>query len=608
MVLQVRHTTPTTPAGPGFNTEITSAVRIQTKKNLTESADLAEVASVEVLVDDPSASLSFVTRQAIVLDETEAPANDRRVFTGYIARRALVRGTIGELIFPQGRVWRLECAEFNALIGWRIVRGEQSDRPQETVANRLLWLLSTTFLNGVDDLGLIDWPDPAFDIVMPPNDYEGQWGKAVLEDIAAQAGLGFFLHIDESVGDGGLAMFDFNTYTGYASALRLSNVASDIDLVTTFPISFDAEWSADGERIAPGMYLTGADGLTSYGYNPDTQHAFGNIVRDQVAPMPNVTTQAALDAARARLLTQHQEEEERLTCRVQLPAAKVNAIRKGHSIEVKLSHVPGRTDFTWWRVTDRAVSTPENASQDVYDLDLDLVPMLVASGCNDQDFRVAGAPQFVQYGGGRLAGFIYNGIGPNVFTLPFTPTPGNAVLAFLLHFSEAGTPGEVVGGTELGTEQTTLHNGAAGGTIRVWQCCPDGSNQVSIVNAGATTTCTAYFVEVTPYVVQSVQTRSTRVPPDAHDQSPGVDATPTAGSDVLIISFQMHGQKQTGSANAGTTVVTFSEWTPGVDTNPGIFIGYQRVTGASGSYLVGMNSLVGTEAGTSQAVIQVVLA
>jgi len=607
MVLQVYHTTPTTPAGLGFNVDITGSVRIHTKRGLTESADLGEVAGVEITVDDPNLSLSFVPRQAIALIETTAPSGDQRVFTGYIASTSIVRCD-DRLCMLQGRIWILECAEFNALMGWRIVRGENSDRPQETAENRLLWLMSTTFLNGLEDLGLIDWTDPAFDKVLPPVDYEGQWGKDVLADISAQTGLGFYGYVDETLGnDAGLAMFDFNTFTDLASTLRLSNVSGDVDDATTFAIGMDSRWTADGERIAPGVYATGADGLTSYGYSPTTQYAYGNVVRDQAAPMPNVTTQTALDAARNRLLNQHTDPDETFKTRIVVPAAKVNAIRKGYSLPVRLSHVPDRADFTDWRVVERAVSTPENEGQTVYEVDLDLVPMLVASGCNDQDFRVAGAPQYVQYGGGILNGYGYGGLDPSVFTLPFTPTPGNVVLAFLLHFSEAGTPGEIVGGTEIGAEQGTAHYGAAGGTIRIFECCPNEANQVSIIGAGDNVS-QAFFVEVTPYVIQSVQTRSTHVPPDPHDQSPGVDVTPTAGSDVLILSFQMHGQKQTGSVNAGTTVVHFDYWQGADNGNPGVFIGYQRVIGASGTYLVGMNSLVGTEAGTSQAVIQVVLA
>jgi len=380
MVLQVYHTTPTTPAGLGFNIDITGSVRIHTKRDLTESADLGEVAGVEITVDDPNLSLSFVPRQAIALIETTAPSGDQRVFTGYIASTSIVRCD-DRLCMLQGRIWILECAEFNALMGWRIVRGENSDRPQESAENRLLWLMSTTFLNGLEDLGLIDWTDPAFDRVMPPVDYEGQWGKDVLADISAQTGLGFYAHIDETLGnDAGLAMFDFNTFTNLASTLRLSNVSGDIDDATTFAIGMDSRWTADGERIAPGVYATGANGLTSYGYSPTTQYAFGNIIRDQAAPMPNVTTQAALDAARNRLLDQHTGPDETFKTRIVVPAAEINAIRKGYSLPVRLSHVPDRADFADWRVVERAVSTPENGSQAVYDLDLDLVPMGVTEG------------------------------------------------------------------------------------------------------------------------------------------------------------------------------------------------------------------------------------
>jgi len=380
MVLQVYHTTPTTPAGAGFNTDITGSVRISTKRNLAESADLGGVTSYEITVDDPNLALSFVPRQAIALVETDAPAGDQRVITGYIASTSVVRCD-DRLCMLQGRIWLLEVSEFNALLAWRIVRGEASARPQETAENRLLWLLSTTFLNGVDDLGRIDWTDPAFDTVMSAVDYAGQWGKAVLDDIAAQTGLGYYAHIDETLGnDAGLAVYDFNTYTGYASTLRLSNVAADIDLTTTFPVSLDTKWRTDGERIAPGVYATGAAGLTSYGYSPTTQYAFGNVIRDQAAPMPNVTTQTALDAARVRLQDQHAEGDERITTRVQVPAARVNAIRKGHSLPIRLSHAPGRSAFTDWRVIERTVSVPENEGQAVYDIDLDLVPMADAGG------------------------------------------------------------------------------------------------------------------------------------------------------------------------------------------------------------------------------------
>jgi len=617
VVLQVFHTTPTTPAGPGFNTEITSAVRISTKRNLTESADLGEVATVEITVDDPNLSLSFVPRQAIALVETDAPSGDQRVFTGYIAQTSIVRCD-DRLCMLTGRIWVLECAEFNALMGWRIVRGEASDRPQETAENRLLWLLSTTFIGGLEDLGLIDWADPAFAKSMPPVSYKDQCGKDVLADIASQTGLGFFAHIDELfANDAGLAMFDFNRYPDYASTLQLSNAAADIDLVTTFPISLDAKWTADGERIAPGVNATGANGLTSYGYSTTTQFRYGNIVRDQAAPMPNVTTQAALDAARARLLTQHQEPDERLTCRVQVPAAKVNAIRRGHSIPVKLTHVPERAEFSNWRVTDRSVSTPDNDTQALYDLDLDLVPLgggsCAAGACTGVDLAVVRLTPFRIKSSGPIGSGLVNGayevlvepdpegpimgIGKFTVSLPTPPDPRNLIVVFLSTTSpdSGASMGLIEGWTALPYVEFA-GIGGAGGRIGGHYGCVNGSSitvrQVDQVFNFGDLLCQVVELAGVGSLQSAVVDNSADTTPTSR---PGVTVTPTAGSKVAILTImQNFSWTHDGTAGGrffvpkpGVTELSetdFAGANPRVYGNPGTWIAYTLASSASGTY------------------------
>lgn len=377
---------PTTPAGPGWDIVISNAVELSTEKGFAARAGLGEADVIQVTVDDPAGAYDFRRGHRWYMAETSIAAGNQLVWNGYIGDQEISRGGAGGALFPIGNEhqWELHIIQENTLLTFRVIQGAATPaagkRAAENADVRLTWLLGSAFLATVFDHGLIDWTGLAA-FPMDAVDYRGQTGADVLRDIGLISGYNHYIRYREASGDIELACYDPNTSTLDSSTLQVSNVAADLDAGAVFATNstYPPDETAGpvklvrkGDRVAAGIYLPYAAGAV-YGYDLTTSYKFGFI--DQVAPAAKVKTLAKANALLARLLIQHNAQDERIkNLRIQLPAANLNDVKHGQRIQAKFSHQPGWDPYRWARVVSKSFSRPQNQAQDLYDVDLELSP------------------------------------------------------------------------------------------------------------------------------------------------------------------------------------------------------------------------------------------
>lgn len=375
----------TTPAGPGWDTIIDAKVRLGTERGISARAALGEADTITLVVDDPDGTADYKTLHRIYAVETDTPGS-QLVWNGYIGDARISRSAEG-VLYPTGagRVWELEVVQENTILGFRVVTGTDGKRPAETAAARLTWLLASSYCSTVHDHGLIDWTGLG-DWNMDAVDYRGQTAADVLRDISLISGYNHYARYNDDFAEIELACYEPNTSALDASSVKISNDPADLDPTGDFdtPLVYapgeDAVLTRQGSRVAAGVYLP-YDGGSTYDYSLTTSYTFG--FRDMPAPSANVKTLAKAEALRDRLLAQHSSMDERVTCRIQVAAANLNAVKHGQLLSAKFTHFPGWTSYRKARVVSKAFSRPENLTQARYDLDLELSPAAQVSGAFD---------------------------------------------------------------------------------------------------------------------------------------------------------------------------------------------------------------------------------
>lgn len=379
---QIHHYShPTTPAGAGTDTVISNAIQVSPRNRFSAAAALGDAAIVGITVDDPDAAYDFKGLWRWYVIEDACPVNDHYAFNGYIGPQTVSRGSGSGTLFAidAGRSWDLELNELSALANFRVVSGDDGDRPAETIAVRLAWLIGTVYLP-VTDNGLITYDTTALDA----NDYRGQRAADVLNDMANIIGFNWWIYYDQSAADGdevSLAFFDPNDTTMYPAAISISNDPDDIDLDssgagTVFPPFEDGSVERNPDKIAAGVYLPYTGGAI-YEYDNDTSYEFA--FRDQVAPTASVKTSAKAIALADRFLADNDEQDERATVTIRVLAAQLNDVKHGQWMSAKLGHVPGWEAGRICRVTRKSFAYPENRTQTFYDIELELSPIKVVS-------------------------------------------------------------------------------------------------------------------------------------------------------------------------------------------------------------------------------------
>lgn len=371
-----------TPLGPGFNILVADSIQLITEKGFSARAALGEAEVIEVIVDDPEGIYDFKKGNRWAMLES-AITEDVLVWNGYISDQHILRGDDGDTFFitGPGRRWHLEISQENIQLAWRIIWDTDGKRPAETPAERLEWLLGSDYLTRVQDHGLIDWDGLASFPDMDKNDYRPGTPADVLRDISLITGYNHYARYRHASTDIELAMYDANTSELDTSELMISNDEADIDPASdyvsnmTWPPVGDTAWpqlDRKGDRVAYEIAVQYAKGFV-HGVRPETGYEFEYI--GQVVQASSVKSPAAAGRLLNRLLTQHSTQDRRITnMRIQLKAAELNLVKHGQRIQVKQVHLPESEAFGWWRVVSKSIARPDNESQELYDVDLELSP------------------------------------------------------------------------------------------------------------------------------------------------------------------------------------------------------------------------------------------
>jgi hypothetical protein len=408
---------PTTPDGPGYDITLPGTVPIalysgdtaqpsDALTGMTIAAAVGDVATSSLVFDDPTGTLGYngdglvgLHRMYLVEDQCSNP-NDNVVFNGYVGIREYRRGT-RQGVSPLGAGRRVTCdlQDDNAILSFRKIRTSDGNRPAETADARLLWLLGGV-LNTVHDTGFIDHTALSH-LKMDAADYRGQYARDVLNDIALQSQFNYFAQYNLSGTNSGqveLAFFNDRTSTLLTSTLQISNDPADAasfynPLTNPSGLTFPPDDEQSYLRMDPSKTYSGVDvtyagtggttgasaaGNSVYVWNSVTAFRYG--ARDGTAPNANIKSAAAALAEANALLRAASTESPMAYVHITVPASRVNLVKAGQRIYVKMTHWPAPYNgWFWWRVTRKtfAWALPTDA---LYELQLEIVPQVIPSG------------------------------------------------------------------------------------------------------------------------------------------------------------------------------------------------------------------------------------
>lgn len=325
---------------------------------VSSSADEGAVGSCEIELDDPDATFDIRGHRRFWIVETAASADDWAgvFYVGYTGERVISRGE-GEHGHLTGaeRTWKIKLFDINVLLSRRINVGNDCDRPAETDLARVAWVLQTTELDPIDQTDTT-YIDSTNAVNMDAVDYTGQTVLDVLDDCAQQSGRNYFILWQDTGAVNPVhpkLWYKFGASTTFSSAIKISNVAADINFSTVYAPSQSTTLTRSPDRVFSGVYQQ-YDGGAVYLTEPLTVDNFS--ARDTTGRGENVKTRTQARARARRYLNSADTEEDTIDTAIVVTAANVNAVVAGHRIEVKFSHLPGyNSAYHWMRVKERTV-------------------------------------------------------------------------------------------------------------------------------------------------------------------------------------------------------------------------------------------------------------
>lgn len=309
------------------------------------AANRGELGTGGVTIDDPGSTLTITGWQTFTVDDDEA-FPDNRIFTGYIAERPVGRG--GRMVVGSDRTHSCTILDLNALLHVHVLHANAAKRAAESDNARVAYLLTSEALSSlVVDSGLVSSSSP---INFLASDLRRSFADDVINAMAPIAGKNFFVYRDPTTGNASL-FYDAYQAAVNSSGLKLSNVSTDVDNVTTFGPSMDATDEIQPNEVYSGVSY-GWQGAPLYVTSATTAAAFfgGINGRDSVYDTDRVGHLATAQSEAIRYLNVHSTETHFLTCRVVLPSGKATQIKAGQRIQVKFSHLADFTSFTWVRI------------------------------------------------------------------------------------------------------------------------------------------------------------------------------------------------------------------------------------------------------------------
>jgi hypothetical protein len=376
-----------------------TAVRLGSGFTFTEAADSGTYAMSRVRVDDVAGALNIVGHHDFRVAET-ACTSWPTLFKGYFADRNVARAD--SLILGAERIWDGTVYDLNAALQFEIFRGSSSNRPAETDTARLAWALGSGFTGPISTNG-----DAVFGagVNLDKQDYRGMTLADVLSDCAQVSGNNYFVAWDQTIFAPRLHYYDPSRAYNDCS-LKISNVASDVDGSTVYAPSRDTKLNRDPSRVYSGVYYRYGDGSQSvYRTDAGVEAAIGHK-RETSWTDVTLSSSAKADGKADKWLAEAALELDKITTSLfKVPRALVNLFRAGQRIQVKFTHLPGYSSYTYVRITRRTVQQ-DGATQDFYRLDLELT-------------------NYPKQGGSKVRHPAPNGDNPNVPSAPILNAPAS---------------------------------------------------------------------------------------------------------------------------------------------------------------------------------------
>jgi len=368
------------------NVDISARIRAY-QMSVMANAEQGSVAMPSLAVDDPEGGINITGLRNITLTETAEASNQQVIFTGWTASREVTRGQDSHRT-GAARLWTVTLADQNSLIGRRIMRGGDANRPAETDVARVQWLLTTTEFGSV--VTTSRYVSTLFPVAMDAVDYRDQSNQEILDDCSQASGKNYFVMYDEPVAAYGL-YYDFAGASKYRSALKLTNILGYVDNDITFGVSnTDTKLNRDPSRVYSGVVLPYVGGEV-YVQNSAIANAF--VSRDTMAPSVNVKTSAKATARANRYIADASTETDVISTSYKVPLSRVNHLKEGMAVQVWLGHFPGYdTGWNWMRVLNRTVTA---TSEEWYTIEVEMaaaVGGLMAGGEPGSPITSEGVP------------------------------------------------------------------------------------------------------------------------------------------------------------------------------------------------------------------------
>ena len=407
-----------------------------TSLQLASGAEMGEPVFCGLTPEDPTAALAMKGHRPFVVEESAC--SQPRLFTGWTTERGVGRGVAAGMFGnATARIHDVTIIDLNALFSFRMISGSDGKRPEETGAQRMAWILASDYLTGlIADTGFIT----GLPSTMDASDYRGSHPGDVIRDIADRAAgaVNLFAFWDTVAAAVGLWFGPLDEAVS-DSTLRISNVAADVDSITTFFPDDDARLSiTPTETFSEVTLIYGHDGSGRI-FRSRASTATNYIRRGTQITRPWTGKAATATAQAEKFLDEHANEQDRITVTIIVPAASAGLAVAGQRMDVKFSHLTGYTTFTSMRIVNTSL-TPTDDTATHYALSLELLAPRAAGTGGD-----GCTPTLVQSRASR-------GSTLSSFALTSAPTPGNLLVLSLA--SSAASPGNE---PDLTTGWTRVH-------------------------------------------------------------------------------------------------------------------------------------------------------
>lgn len=410
---------------------------------LREVADQGRVGDGKLTIEDATGVRDIVGHKSFAADQDACAI--ARSFTGNVVDREYYGGE-EDFVLTSSRYIEVSLVDLNARMAFKKLRPTHSaKRPKEPISARLTWLLGVAPVsNYAADRGFVDYPTAIVDAA----DYRGRYPVDVFRDMAERVGFNYFYYWDAAAAAVGLWFRDSNSSTAWSSTLRITDVSSDVDGSTTFPVVGRAKL-----RRSPAKVVSGVWGRYKRGNVYRTRAATETTYEPRDGELANADTKTR---TRARALADeylyhHRTEEDRIRgVKIRVGKTAVNLVRAGQRIEAKFSRfaTEGYGSFSWFRILERTETQPLD-DDETYELELVLSP---------QEAATAG-PSIVQEKSVVLAE------DPNL-TLDNPVTVGNVLVAALVSRDDTDPTMIAGGGWTLLGSATGIAHSAYNGVFR----------------------------------------------------------------------------------------------------------------------------------------------